>query len=588
MKKNLLFGIIVVFLAKIFNSCGTGTANEQDSGADLILHNGKIVIVDSAFSIEPAMAVRGNRIMQVGGNRKILKLKGPNTELIDLQGHMVLPGLIDSHSHPIDAALSEFDHTIPDMETIKDVLDYIHDRSQIQNEGQWIVVKYEFITRLKEQRYPTRAELDSVAPRHPVMYLTGPDAALNSLALKLSGIDRNFKITDGGTGFVEKDAKTGEPTGIIRSCNRIVKVVPSEKIPTEEEKMEQIIKLFNDYNSVGITSLGDRDLSPADLELYKKLLAAGRLTMRVAVSRQIETTLGSLEEIENNIRRVAEDPLFREKGNFLRIIGIKTYMDGGMLTGSAYMREPWGVSKMYGIADPEYRGVLFITKDRLLPIVSTAVESGLSIASHTVGDGAVHALLDVYKDVYQTMPDQLRKVRPCISHSNFMSRESVDMLKQFGVSVDIQPAWLYKDAHTLLKQFGYDRLRWFQPLKSIFETGAIAGGGSDLMNKIGSMRAANPYNPFLGMATAITRKAKWLEEKLHPEEALNRVQAIRFYTINNAWLLFWENQLGSLEPGKLADFVVLDTDIMNCPEESIQSTRVLKTYLDGKLIYSSD
>jgi hypothetical protein len=169
-----------------------------------------------------------------------------------------------------------------------------------------------------------------------------------------------------------------------------------------------------------------------------------------------------------------------------------------------------------------------------------------------------------------------------------MSRESVDMLKQFGVSVDIQPAWLYKDAHTLLKQFGYDRLRWFQPLKSIFETGAIAGGGSDLMNKIGSMRAANPYNPFLGMATAVTRKAKWLDERLHPEEALNREQAIRFYTINNAWLLFWENQLGSLESGKLADFVVLDTDILNCPEEAIQNTRVLKTYLDGKLIYSSD
>ena len=588
MKKNLLFGIIVAFLAVIFNNCGTGTANEQDSEADLILHNGKIVTVDSAFSIEPAMAVRGNRIMQVGENKKILKLKGPHTELVDLQGHIVLPGLIDSHSHPIDAALSEFDHTIPDMETIKDVMDYIHDRSQILKEGQWIVVKYEFITRLKEQRYPTLAELDSVAPRHPVMYLTGPDAALNSLALKLSGIDRNFKITDGGTGFVEKDPKTGEPTGIIRSCNRIVKVVPPEKIPAEEEKMQQIIKLFNDYNSVGITSLGDRDLSAADLELYKKLLASGRLTMRVAVSRQVETTLGSLEEIENNIRRVADDPLFREKGNFLRIIGIKTYMDGGMLTGSAYMREPWGVSKMYGITDPAYRGVLFITKDRLLPIVSTAVESGLSVASHTVGDGAVHALLDVYKDVYQAMPDQLRKVRPVISHSNFMSRESVDMLKQFGVSVDIQPAWLYKDAHTLLKQFGYDRLRWFQPLKSIFETGAIAGGGSDLMNKIGSMRAANPYNPFLGMATAVTRKAKWLDERLHPEEALNREQAIRFYTINNAWLLFWENQLGSLESGKLADFVVLDTDILNCPEEAIQNTRVLKTYLDGKLIYSSD
>ena len=124
-------------------------------------------------------------------------------------------------------------------------------------------------------------------------------------------------------------------------------------------------------------------------------------------------------------------------------------MDGGMLTGSAYMREPWGVSKIYGITDPNYRGVLYITKERLLPIVRTAVESGLQVASHTVGDGAVSTLLEVYKDVSQTMPDQLKKTRPCISHSNFMSMESVNMLPQLGVSVDMQPAWLYLDAHTL-------------------------------------------------------------------------------------------------------------------------------------------
>ncbi len=235
MKEKILSRIIVAFLAIMIISCTNGKTKENGE-ADLILINGKIVTVDSMFSINTAMAISGNRILQVGGNRKILKLKGSNTELIDLRGHMVLPGLIDSHSHPIDAALSEFDHTIPDMETIKDVLDYIHDRSQILKKGQWIVVKYEFITRLKEQRYPTRAELDSVAPHHPVMYLTGPDAALNSLALKLSGIDRSFKITDGGTGFVEKDPKTGEPTGIIRSCNRIVRVIPSEKIPTGKKR----------------------------------------------------------------------------------------------------------------------------------------------------------------------------------------------------------------------------------------------------------------------------------------------------------------------------------------------------------------
>ena len=267
----------------------------------------------------------------------------------------------------------------------------------------------------------------------------------------------------------------------------------------------------------------------------------------------------------------------------LRIIGIKTFLDGGMLTGSAYMREPWGVSRIYAISDPAYRGVLFIPKERLRPIVETAVECGLQFTAHSVGDGAVHTLLEVYGEINRTRP--VRKTRPCITHSNFMSREAVEKLAQLGVSVDIQPAWLYLDTRTLVTQFGYDRLRYFQPLRSIFESGGIAGGGSDHMQKIGSLRAINPYNPFLGMWTAIRRQARWYEGKLHPEEALTREQAIRFYTGNNAYILFLEDQVGSLEPGKLADFIVLDTDLLQCPEDQIKNAQVLKTYLNGKLVF---
>ncbi len=137
-----------------------------------------------------------------------------------------------------------------------------------------------------------------------------------------------------------------------------------------------------------------------------------------------------------------------------------------------------------------------------------------------------------------------------------------------------------------MKQFGYDRLRYFQPLRSIFESGGIAGGGSDHMQKIGSFRAINPYNPFLGMWTTITRQARWYDGQLHPEEALSREQAIRFYTWNDAYILFLEEQVGSLEPGKLADFIVLDTDLLQCPENQIKGAQVLKTYFDGKLVFS--
>jgi hypothetical protein len=168
-----------------------------------------------------------------------------------------------------------------------------------------------------------------------------------------------------------------------------------------------------------------------------------------------------------------------------------------------------------------------------------------------------------------------------------MSPEDVERTARLGVMEDIQPVWLYLDAATLLRQFGNDRLRWFQPLHSIFAAGGVAGGGSDHMQKIGSLRSINPYNPFLGMATTVTRRARGVAEPVHPEEALTREEMLRFYTINNARILFLEDRVGSLEPGKLADLAVLDRDLLTCPAEQIAETSVLATYLGGKVIYSA-
>jgi predicted amidohydrolase YtcJ len=547
---------------------------------DLIVHHGKIVTVDKQFTIHQALAVRGGTILRVGSNEDILKTKGPQTQLLDLQGKTVLPGLIDSHVHPNDACMIEFDHPIPEMETIADVLAYIKGRANVLSRGEWIQVRQVFITRLREQRYPRRQELDEAAPDNPVVFSTGPDASLNTLAMKLSGIDKNFKVADGGPGYAENDER-GEPTGILRSCTRYVKSQPAGRQPTDLDRSERLLQLLKDYASVGLTTIGDRDAYPADIERYRKLRDNNQLLLRVAISHHIDT-IGAIDKIQNNIRRVAEHPL--AKGDdLLRIVGIKTYLDGGMLTGSAYMRQPWGVSKIYSIKDPQYRGVLFIPRERLLPIVQTTIESGLQFTAHSVGDGAVHTLIDVYEEVARKMP--IRTVRPCITHCNFMSAEAIRKMAELGVAADIQPAWLYLDTRTLTAQFGYDRLRYFQPLKSVFAAGVIAGGGSDHMQKIGSLRSVNPYNPFLAMWTTITRKAKWYEGRLHPEEALSREQAIRFYTANNAYILFLDNKVGTLETGKLADFIVLDRDLLTCPEDDIKDTRVLRTYIGGKQVY---
>ena len=552
---------------------------------DLIVHGGKIVTVDEKFSVAEAMAVRAGRIEQVGNNDDLLRLKGANTELIDLQGATVLPGLMDSHTHPGGAAMTEFDHPIPNMESIEDVLSYFRERAGVVPEGEWIDLQQVFITRLREQRYPTRAELDKAAPRHPAIFRTGPDASLNTLALKRCGIDKDFKIPDGVPGKVEKDSRD-EPTGILRTYSNYATIDPARgKKPSEADHLSRLTELFKDYNSVGITTIGDRSADATSLARYEKLRDSNQLTVRISASHHV-ATLGPVEKIQERIRDVARHPLFKNPGPMLRLVGIKTFLDGGMLTGSAYMLRPWGTSKIYSITDPQYRGTLFIPRERLLPIVLTTALEGLQFTAHSVGDGAVHTLLDVYEEVNHTV--RIGKTRPCITHCNFMSREAVDSLAQLGAVADIQPAWLYLDTRTLVAQFGYNRMRYFQPLQSLFKAGAIAGGGSDHMQKIGSLRSINPYNPFLAMHTAITRKARWYNGTLHPEEALTREQAIRFYTSNNAFLLFREKEVGSLEPGKLADFIILDRDLLTCPVDDITDTKVRATYLAGKRIYAGN
>lgn len=567
---------ILTFLAGVL-LVGARLSHAQEPAADLVLTNGKIVTVDGRFSVRQAMAVRNGKVLAVGRNRDVLRLRGERTRVVDLQGQTVLPGLIDSHTHPSGASMIEWAHPVPDMESVRDVLEFVRARAKAVPEGEWVEVRQVFITRLAEQRYPTRAELDEVAPKHPVLFATGPDASLNTLALKLSGIDRDFKITDGGPGHFEKDA-AGNPTGILRSMTRYVKVKSTGRQPTEADRVARLKELFRDYNRTGITSIQDRAASADHLQRFKRMRDANALTVRISASQHVET-IGPIEEIQANIRKIAADPL-RKPDPFLQLVGIKTFLDGGMLTGSAYMRKPWGVSEIYAITDPEYRGVRFIPRERLLPIVRTAIDSGLQFTAHSVGDGAVHGLLEVYEELTRTRA--IRDTRPCITHCNFMSREAVEMLPRLGVVADIQPAWLYLDTRTLSRQFGYDRLRYFQPLRSLFKAGAVVGGGSDHMQKIGSLRSINPYNPFLGMWIALTRKAKGYEDRLHPEEALTREQAIRFYTTNNAYLLFREKEIGSLEPGKWADFIILDRDILKCPVDEIRQIQVRETYLGGR------
>ncbi|MCY4584946.1 MAG: amidohydrolase [Bryobacterales bacterium] len=552
--------------------------------ADLILYNGKIVTVQDNFEIVQAVAVKGDRIVALGSDSEVRELASSETRSIDLSGKTVLPGLMDSHVHSTGASMYEFDHMVPEMETIEDVLGYVQSRADVLDDGDWIRVRQVFITRLRDQRYPTREELDRVAPKNPVYFSTGPDASLNSLALKLSGIDRDFRITDGKPGRIERDPQTGEPTGIIRSAGRFVAYESSEKSPSRADRLRRLKELLADYNKVGLTSVADRNASDSAVELYRELKERNELTCRVFLSVSVSAQ-DSMERIEARIRKAAGSPL-HEYDNMLWLRGIKTFLDGGMLTGSAYMLKPWGVSKVYSIDDPEYRGMRYIEPGKLFQIAKLVLEHKLQPTSHSVGDGAVHALIDAYEEINNSFP--VREGRPCITHCNFMTPEAIDRMADLGIVADLQPAWLERDGATLMEHFGDARLDFFQPYKSIFAKNVVVGGGSDHMQKIGGQRSINPYNPFFGMWVTLTRQPRWTDKVLHPEQRISREQAIRLYTINNAYLMFQEKQKGSLEKGKLADLIVLDRDILTCPIDQVKSVQVEQTYLGGKLVYSAN
>jgi predicted amidohydrolase YtcJ len=337
------------------------------------------------------------------------------------------------------------------------------------------------------------------------------------------------------------------------------------------------------FNSVGLTSVADRAASDDAVAAYSELRRQDSLTCRVFLSYAVNGN-GKQEEIEAAIEKAARHPL-HEYNSQLWLRGIKVFLDGGMLTGSAYLQKPWGVSEIYSITDPEYRGIRFIQQENLVNMARFALLRDLQFTAHAVGDGAVQALIDAYAEINRDFP--VRRSRPCITHCNFMSLQAIQQMQELGIVADLQPVWLWLDGATLRKQFGDERLAYFQPYKTLFDRGVIVGGGSDHMQRIGSMRSVNPYNPFLGMWTVLTRLPRRTDQPLHTEQILTREQALRLYTINNAWLTFDERQKGSLERGKLADFVILNSDLLTCSVEDIRTMSVRETYLGGRSVYAA-
>ncbi|MDQ6759541.1 MAG: amidohydrolase [Acidobacteriota bacterium] len=548
------------------------------ANADLILHNGRILTVDQSFSIQQAVAVKGGRIAALGPSREILAAeRGPSSIVIDLKGGTVLPGLFDSHVHALEAGLSEFRAPLPELHSYKDVQAFIRAQMRTLPKGQWIVVPRTFPTRLAELRMPTRDVLD-VATEHPVMYDASYVVIANSFALKMSGITRSTPNPPSGE-IVHDDR--GQPNGILRNGQSLLKGLKIEKNFSDGEKLQALEDMLKRYLAAGITSVGDRALTPDQIAIYRKLYAEHRLPLRVAMTWRPDI----LRPEKELLQEIQATPYQTGDGDdWLRFAGFKVNYDGGMTIGTAFQRQPYGPfgKQLYGMTDPQSRGNLFAPPAKLLAIMRAARDKGWQLCAHSQGGGAVDAFLDTMEALNRDQ--SIAPTRSHLIHASFQTPEAIARAKRLGILVDVQAPWLYLDGPALQKVFGYDGLKMFYPLRNYIDAGIIIAGGSDHMIGHDKNRATNPYNPFLNMWVAVSRKT-WQGDVLHGEQRITRAEALKMHTIWAAYLQSQENAKGSLERGKLADMTVIDRDYLSCPEDQIKDITPMMTIVGGKIAY---
>lgn len=551
---------------------------KQVKDADTILINGKIITVNNNSEICEGVAIAGDKILAVGTSAVIRKLAGSGTRIIDLHGRAVVPGLIDSHLHPESASLSELENKIPDVHSIHELLGWIKSESAQKKNREWIIHPKFFPTRLYEMRQPSLAELDSVAPDNPVFLNGSFGGVINSMAMRISGI--SGLINDPG---VIRDSKTGLPTGFIRSSAfRLLKTPPPVSLSLKE-KEEALSAMLARYNQLGFTSLFSGAGDPESIEIYRDMAGTNMLTARIYQNILFPQVKRITKESVDSILRLYKNTT----GNgdeWVRTGSLKVFLDGGILTGTAFMNEPWGTRtrSLFGIEDTSYKGIVNFTREELLILVSEANAFNWSFTAHATGDAAVNLLLDVYGEADRQK--SIRDKRFSIIHGNFFDSASIKRMADLNVLANMQPAWFYKDAEAMEAVLCREKIKIFHPYNNLIKAGVIVNGGSDHMVKWDANTSINPYNPFLAMYTMVTRRTEQ-GSVVSPSEAISRDQALRTYTINNAYASFEESIKGSIEPGKLADIAILSDDILTCPEEKIKEIRSLMTILGGKVVY---
>ena len=535
--------------------------------ADKVFKNGVIYTVDDSFRVAEAVAVIGDKIAFVGSNEEVQQWVGERTRVIDLQGKTMVPGFIDGHYHFLGVGKREYHLNLDGTRSLQEFLDRVKAEAQRLPKGRWITGRGWIEEDWPSKRFPTRQDLDRVAPEHPV-FLTRADghaAVVNSLALKIAGITAETPDPQGGQ--IIKDRKTGRPTGML--LDRAMALVRNHLPPDTSFDMRRnyALKANQIALAYGITQVHDMGVLWDVVDLYKTLYEAGELDVRIHAYIR-----GPGAEADRLLEEGPQIGLYQQK---LTVRGIKIVADGALGSRGAALLRPYSDADTYGF--------LIHRDDEIYPTIRRATKAGIQMAIHAIGDSANRKVLDLYENAFAEVPPEQRRIadpRFRIEHAQIVALSDMPRFARLGVIPSMQPSHAIGDLHFAVRRLGLDRMTEGYAWRTLIDHGSYIAGGSDAPVEEG--------NPMIEFYAASVRKdaTGYSGEGWHPELKMTREEALRSLTIWASKAVFEEKIKGSIEVGKLADLVVLDRNLMTEPDDRLFDIRVVMTVIGGDVVFS--
>jgi predicted amidohydrolase YtcJ len=538
----------------------TAMLHAQQPPPDLVLTNGKIITVDDRFSIAQAVAIREGRIAAVGTNQAISQLAGPGTRRIDLRGRAVIPGLIDNHMHLLRAATTwarelRFDG----VESRKQAIEMLRARVKAAGPGEWVynIGGWAHQQFADDPRPFTREELDRIAPSNPVaLQESYYQIFLNSPALSALGIEAGTPDPQNFVpGSILRDA-SGKPTGVVRGDIAATRVVANKLPRVAPDKLEaSSAALVRDMNQAGLTSFGVPGCDNEVLEIFQKWKTQDRLNVRVFCIGG--AAAGTPEQVDRSIQQIARMKLFQGD----------SFIDNIFFGESVYTPLHDPMFALQSNPKPEQL-------DQWRRMATEIAKAGLPLHVHAELSGTIDAFLDQIEAINKEYPIKSR--RWVLAHMNQVNAAQLERMKKLGMYVALNP-WAVINGAIMHEGFG-DGAFDMPPLATIQASGIVWGLGTD-----GS--AANQYLPFTTLYFAVTGKMAGGAKVIR--QTISREDALIAHTRKNAYLVFQEDNLGSIQPGKLADLVVLDRDYLTVPADQIKDIKPLMTMVGGRIVYDA-